>query len=341
MKLFLAIVSMLILQAPQWTSQTSGVGARLRGASAVSDRVAWASGSGSTVLRTSDGGVTWKKLTVSTDQLDFRDIDAVDERAAYVLSIGNGPASRIFKTTDAGATWSLQFKNEDPKAFYDAMSFWDRDHGIVIGDSIDGQFCIMATENGGRVWQRVPASSLPPALANEGAFAASGTNIAVFGQSHAWIGTGAAAKARVLRTTDRGRTWKISETPLLAGPSAGIFSVAFRDEQHGVVVGGDYKKENEAVDNLAVTDDGGATWTLVKGLSGFRSAVAYVPGTTALVAIGPSGADYSTDDGRTWTRLEGPGFDTLSFARVPGNGQVVGWGAGIRGSLGELIFERR
>jgi len=316
MKLLLVIVALLTWQTPHWTPQTSGVEARLRGVSAVSVRVAWASGSGSTVLRTADGGATWQKLFVTKDQLDFRDIDAVDARTAYVLSIGNGPASRIYKTTDAGSTWALQFKNEDARAFYDAMSFWDRDHGIVIGDSIDGQFCIMTTENGGRVWQRVPASSLPRALENEGAFAASGTNIAVFGQGHAWIGTGAAAKARVLRTTDRGRTWKISETPLVAGPSAGIFSVAFRDARHGVVVGGDYKKENDAIDNLAVTDDGGAIWTLMKGLSGFRSAVAYVPGTKTLVAVGPSGTDYSTDEAKTWIRIEGPGFDTLSLTRA-------------------------
>src|SRR6267142_4126283 len=334
MKLLLAIVTTLMLQSPHWTLQKSGVTSRLRGVSAVSGRVAWASGSGSTVLRTADGGATWQKLTVTTDQLDFRDIDAIDERTAYLLSIGNGPASRIYKTTDAGTTWTLQFKNEDPKAFYDAMSFWDADHGIVIGDSIDGQFCIMTTENGGRVWKQVPASALPPALENEGAFAASGTNIAVFGKGHAWIGTGAAAKARVLRTSDRGRTWKISATPLLAGPAAGIFSVAFRNAQHGVVVGGDYKKEEDAVDNFAVTSDGGATWTHMKGLSGFRSAVAYVPASTALVAVGPSGTDYSTDDGRNWIRLEGPGFDTLSFART--KGRSVGWAAGASGRLGEL-----
>jgi photosystem II stability/assembly factor-like uncharacterized protein len=338
MKLLLAIAITLTLQSPHWTLQSSGVTSRLRGVSAVSERVAWASGSGSTVLRTNDGGATWQKLTVTTDQLDFRDIDAIDARTAYVLSIGNGPASRIYKTTDAGTTWTLQFKNEDPKAFYDATSFWDADHGIVIGDSIDGQFCIMTTDNGGRVWQRVPPSALPPALGNEGAFAASGTNIAVFGKGHAWIGTGAAAKARVLRTSDRGRTWKISETPVIAGPSAGIFSVAFRDAQHGVVVGGDYKKEEEAVDNLAMTSDGGVTWTIMKGLSGFRSAVAYVPGTLALVAVGPSGADYSTDDGRNWIRLEGQGFDTLSFARGSVNGRVIGWAAGARGSLGMLMF---
>lgn len=333
------LLALILLPAPHWTIQTSGVTARLRGVSTVNERVAWASGSGGTVLRTDDSGATWQKLIVTNDAVDFRDIDAIDSRTAYVLSIGNGPASRIYKTKDAGATWQLQFKNDDPRAFYDAMSFWDADHGVVIGDSVDGQFCILTTENGGRDWKRVPVSSLPAALENEGAFAASGTNIALFGKTHAWIGTGAARKARVLHTADRGRAWKISETPLIAGPSAGIFSVAFRDARHGVVVGGDYTREHEAVDNLAVTSDGGVTWRLVKGLSGFRSAVAYVPGakTPSLVAIGPTGTDYSTDDGQTWKQLAGPGFDTLSFAHG-GFGSGVGWAAGARGSIGKLVF---
>jgi len=340
----LLFITAVLLSVPQWTLQPSGVTVRLRGISAASDRVVWVSGADSTVLRTSDGGATWQKLTVISDpadSVDFRDIDAIDARTAYVLSIGNGPASRIYKTTDAGATWVLQFKNDDAKAFYDAMSFWDADHGIVMGDAIDGRFCIMSTEDGGRNWTRVPANALPPALANEGAFAASGTNIAVFGKSRAWIGTGAGAKARVLRTQDRGRTWAIADTPLIAGGSAGIFSIAFRDARHGVIVGGDYKKENEAVANLAVTSDGGVTWTLVNGLSGFRSAVAYVPGvpqrgkTPTLVAVGPSGADYSTDDGRTWRPIEGPGFDALSFAP----GTRTGFASGARGNLGRLAFD--
>ncbi len=329
----MVVVSLL---APRWTVQTSGVTARLRGVSAVSERVAWASGATSTVLRTTDGGTTWQKLTVTSDTLDFRDIDALDAQSAYALSIGNGPASRIYKTTDAGATWTMQFKSDDQKVFLDAMSFWDANNGIVFGDSVEGQLYILLTDNGGRTWTRVPPASLPPALEGEGAFAASGTNIAVFGKTHAWIGTGAGAKARVLRTTDRGRTWQVSDTPLAAAQSAGIFSIAFRDAQHGVVVGGDYRKEQEAGDNLAITSDGGATWKLVKGLSGFRSVVAYVPGTSkpALVALGPSGGDYSLDDGQTWSRIAGPGFDTFSFVpRKP-----TGWAAGANGALGKLVF---
>jgi photosystem II stability/assembly factor-like uncharacterized protein len=330
------IVVVYALAAPRWTVQTSGVTARLRGVSAVSERVVWASGSASTVLRTTNGGATWRKLKVTGDALDFRDIDAIDAQTAYVLSIGNGAASRIYKTTNSGATWTLQFQNKDPKAFLDAMSFWDANNGIVFGDSINGQFYILLTDNGGETWSRLAVSRLPLALENEGAFAASGTNIAVFGKTHAWIGTGAGAKARVLRSTDRGRSWEVADTPIAAGPSTGIFSIAFRDEKHGVVVGGDYSKEKEAVDNLAVTDDGGVTWKLVKGLSGFRSVVAYVPGakTPALVALGPSGGDYSLDDGQTWQPIEGPGFDTFSF--MPRN--ATGWGAGANGAIGKLVF---
>ncbi len=316
--------------------QTSGVTARLRGVSAVSEQVAWASGANSTGLRTVDGGTTWQRLTVTSETLDFRDIDAIDAQTAYMISIGNGPASRIYKTTDAGKTWTLQFKNEDPKAFLDAMSFWDANNGIVFGDSINGQFYILTTTNGGRDWSRIPPNNLPPALENEGAFAASGTNIAVFGKSHVWIGTGAGAKSRVLRTSDRGRTWQIADTPLASGPSSGIFSIAFRDAKHGVIAGGDYRKEQEAIDNLAVTSDGGVTWTLVKGLSGFRSVVTYIPGTKTLIALGPSGGDYSIDDGRTWTTIEGPGFHTFSFAP----GKQIGWGAGENGAIGRLAFEK-
>ena len=317
-----------------WTPQVSGVTARLRGVSAVSDRVAWASGAGGTVVRTADGGATWQKLLVpDADKLDFRDVDAVSETTAYILSIGPGPASRIYKTTDAGAHWELQFTNENPKAFFDAMAFWDAAHGLVIGDSVNGRFDILTTRDGGKTWARVAPESLPPALPNEGAFAGSGTNIAVSGRSDAWIGTGAAARCRVLRTRDGGATWTIAETPVAASASAGIFSVAFRDPRHGIAAGGDYRKEKDAVDNAAATADGGVTWTPIKGLSGFRSVVAHVPGSKgSWIAVGPSGSDLSDDDGRTWRPIDGAGYHTFSFVR----GGKAGWGAGERGAIGKL-----
>ena len=332
---FLAALGALILVAPVWTDQSSGVTARLRGVSAVSDRVAWASGGGGTVLRTGDGGATWQTLNIpGAEKLDFRDIDAVSEQTAYVLSIGSGEASRIYKTTDAGKTWTLQFTNTDPKAFFDAMAFWDANRGIAFSDSVDGQLIILRTTNGGTTWTRVPAAGLPPALEGEGAFAASGTNVTVAGRDHVWIGT---SKSRVLRSTDGGLTWSAATTPLATGDSAGIFSIDFRDTEHGIVVGGDYRKESEAIDNAAITNDGGRTWSAVKGLSGFRSVVSYLPGasTPTLVAVGPQSADQSADDARTWAPMSGAtGLHTFA---VPGRGRS-GWGAGEKGRIMRLAF---
>jgi len=321
---------------PHWQPQTSGVTARLRGVSATSDRVAWASGAGGTVIRTSDGGATWQPLGIpDTARLDFRDIDAVDERTAYALSIGAGQSSRIYRTTDAGASWTLQFTNDDPKAFFDAMAFWDAKRGLAISDSVDGRFVIITTADGGAHWTRVAPDALPQALPNEGAFAGSGTNIAVLGSNTAWIGTGASTISRVLRTTDGGRTWTIANTPLVTSASAGIFSVAFRDPRHGLVVGGDYRKELDATSVAATTEDGGVTWASASGLTGFRSVVAHLPGeNTSWIAVGPQGADVTEDDGRTWTKVEGAGYHAFSFAP----GTHIGWGVGESGRIAKLIW---
>src|SRR5687768_6954939 len=95
--------------APEWLSQSSGTTARLRGVSAVSATVAWASGGDGVYLKTTDGGATWKAATVSgAEALDFRDVEAFDADTAYLLSIGEGERSRIYKTTDGGRHWRLQ-----------------------------------------------------------------------------------------------------------------------------------------------------------------------------------------------------------------------------------------
>jgi len=328
--------------SPVWTKQDSNVSARLRGISAVSDNVAWASGSANTVLRTADGGANWKKIPLPEQMtaapLDFRDIDAIDEQTAYLLSIGESTASRIFKTTDSGAHWMLQYTNPDPKGFLDAMAFWDADNGLVIGDSIDGHLQLLITSDGGSSWTKVPDAALPPALPGEGAFSASGSNIAMIGVNDAWI----AMNARVLHTSDRGKTWSVSTTPIDSSESAGIFSITFRDSSHGVVVGGDYKNENAAINNVAITADGGKTWKLIreKGLTGYRSAVKYLPGGgKSMIAVGPTGADFSNDDGQTWTALSyaplNTGFDAISFVR----GHTTAWVSGNQGALAQLKFD--
>jgi photosystem II stability/assembly factor-like uncharacterized protein len=318
-----------------WTPQTSGTTERFRGVSAVSEKVAWASGNKGTVVRTVDSGATWAAVSPpDTASLDFRDIEAFDADTAYVLSIGTGDKSRIYKTTDGGKTWALQFTSADPKSFYDAIAFWDANTGLAFGDPVDGKFTVIRTMDGGRTWTPVPPANMPPAIEGEGAFAASGTCLVIEGRKNAWFGTGGAARARVFRSTDQGLTWAVADTPIMAGnASSGVFSLAFADARHGIAAGGDYRKERESGDNLAHTSDGGKTWSFIgtTRLRSFRSAVAFAPGTKGLglVATGPGGSDVSRDGGATWTALGEDGYHAFGFAR----GTAVGWAAGEQGRV--------
>jgi photosystem II stability/assembly factor-like uncharacterized protein len=314
----------------QWVVQPSGTNVRFRGVSAVNASVAWASGEKGTFARTVDGGATWHAGVVpGASALDFRDVDAFDAKTAYLLAIGPGEQSRIYKTSDGGERWTLQFTNSNPKAFFDAMAFWDRDNGIAVSDPVDGRFLIITTRDGGRTWKQMPAEGMPPALAGEGAFAASGTCITVQGKNNVWFGTGGAAQARVFHSTDRGQTWTVNTTPLASGrPPKGVFSIAFKDSKNGVIVGGDYEKEADSNGNAAVTRDGGRTWELITDArpAGYRSCVVYVPETNAptLVAVGPKGADYSLDNGRSWSSISQQGFHSVSFAGATNAGWAVG-----------------
>lgn len=334
--ILIALVFPLSLETTEsgWQKQNSGTTVRLRGVSAVNASVAWASGQGGSYTRTIDGGRTWRSAVVpGAETLDFRDVDAFDANTAYLLAIGEGDKSRIYKTKDGGASWSLQFRNENPAAFFDAMAFWDRDHGIAMSDPVSGRFLIITTSDGGRTWKPTPSEGMPKALEGEGGFAASGTCITVQDRSNVWFGTGGPNGARVFRSADRGRTWKVATAPLASGRAAGVFSLTFWNARHGVAVGGDYAKERDSMGNVATSNDGGRTWKAI-GVSrpaGYRSGVAQVPGESVptLIAVGPSGTDYSLDGGRTWRPISGEGFHAVSFAGT----REAGWAVGENGAI--------
>jgi photosystem II stability/assembly factor-like uncharacterized protein len=328
-----------------WQPLEGGTTASFRGLSAVDENVVWVSGTGGTWGRSDDGGVTWQMRVVpGAEELDFRDVDAFDATMAYLMSAGPGEASRIFKTTDGGETWELQHTNTAPDGFFDGMAFWTPERGLVYGDPVDARFVVLGTADGGATWSRVPAGGMPPALEGEAGFAASGSGLAVAPGGHAWFGTGG-PEARVFRSSDYGQSWTVASTPLRAGAgSSGIFSLAFHDTFHGVAVGGDYTLPEETAGNAARTTDGGLTWTAIEGSppGGYRSAVAYAPGTDGrtLIAMGTNGSDVSLDGGGAWSRLSHDGFNAVDFVDRPpvafGSGPCAAWAAGPEGTLARL-----
>jgi photosystem II stability/assembly factor-like uncharacterized protein len=342
------------IQQPKLTPQQSGTTQLLIAVSPVNSRVVWAAGSGGTFVLTTNGGETWKAGVVpGAENLQFRDVQGVNEKVAYLMSIGNNTTDfRIYKTTDSGETWTIQFTNETANAFYDCFAFWTPRRGVAHSDSVNGVFPDLRTTDG-TTWDSISAN-MPAALPGEASFSASGTCAATQGGRNAWIATGGSTLARILATRDGGNTWNAYKTPLVSSPSAGAISVAFRNPWMGIVGGGDLANNNSA--ETATSRDGGRTWILTNKppLKGAVFCLAYVGGvhhgddaardqkfghavvitTEAAPSFKTGAAAWTPDEGRTWFKLPGvSGYWAVAFADPK-----AGWFVGNGGRILKISF---
>lgn len=343
------------IHQPTLTPQNSGTNQLLIAVSPVNSRVVWAGGTGGTYVVTTDGGAHWKSAVVpGAEALQFRDVYAVNDKVAYLLSIGNNTTDfRIYKTENGGASWKIEFTNQNPLAFYDCFAFWDPRRGLAHSDSGNGIFPELRTTNG-TTWESI-ADVMPPALSGEASFAASGTCITTQGGQNAWIATGGASVARILATRDGGDTWNAYDTPLVSSPSAGGISVAFRNPWNGIVGGGDLASNSSA--DAATSDDGGMTWTLTNKppVQGAIFCLSYVNGgghghapeegdaefDRTVVITAETAPDFSSgsaawtpDEGQTWFALPtASGYWAVAFATPK-----AGWFVGNNGQILKISF---
>jgi photosystem II stability/assembly factor-like uncharacterized protein len=286
------------------------------------------SGSKGTYATSTDRGVTWRlNAPPEGKALDFRGMAALGPRTVILMSAGDGPAgqAKLFRTADAGKSWTLAFETRLPGSFLDAVSFRDARNGFVLGDPIDGRWFLLRTRDGGRTWKRLAG---PPVQEGEAAFAASNSALFLGPGREVWIVSGGLAKGRVHRSADDGKHWTVSDTPLVASQTAGLFGGLALGRGRALVVGGDYKDELAPGPSIAIGD---GAWILPahKGAPRLLEGVARLDART-LIAVGPRGTSVSADAGRSWRQIDQEAFHAIACragtcVAAGGKGRVGVW----------------
>lgn len=332
--LLLALAPLSGLNAQTWVTQATGFTAVSRGLDeivAVDANIVWAkaydgSPDGAIVqefTRTTNGGTSWTPgvIDVGNALYEVNNIAPVDANTAWVSALipteGNGV---IFKTSDAGDSWVQQndggFQSTG-ESFINGVHFFNATNGVAYGDPVSGEFEIYTTSDGGDTWTLVPAANIPNPTAGE--YGYNGGN--VFIGSTGWLPTN---KGRILKTTDMGLTWTVTQAPLTDfGGTAQNGRLAFSDTSNGCLL-----KTAGTVVTFYTTTNGGATWSAATPFTGTQKLLSYVPGTLTIVAtsqVAPVGSSYSSNNGTTWTPI-----DTTAQRGVSTfvNGST-GWSAGF------------
>ena len=324
-KIFAAIICTMFihfLNAQSVKVLTTGTKTSLRGLSVITDKIIWASGSNGMVVKSSDGGETWKWLTVKGfEKKDFRDIEAFNDSTAIIMAVDE-PAY-ILKTVDGGATWKTVYENNTKGMFLDAMDFADDKNGVVVGDPIDGHFFIAKTNNGGETWTEELINKRPIADTGEACFASSGTNIQMINKSKYLLVSGGKTAHLFINN-------KKINLPILQGEeSTGANSVAFSNKNNFIVVGGDFNKKDSVTKNCFITKNAGKTWTSSNiPPSGYRSCVKYIS-KKSWVTCGLNGVDFTQDNGSTFTRINDGNFHVCAVSKVKNEVFFAGTGGKI------------
>lgn len=298
-------------QATLTTTDLSGIS--IRAIEVINDSTVYFAANNGQVGITHNLGSTWALQTIKYGEKapSFRAI-AHTQDAVFIMSIESPALLYKWKNGEK----KLVYEDTHPDVFYDAMNFFDEKNGIALGDPLNGCFSILLTSDGGNTWEKLACEGLPKMIEGEAAYAASNTNISVV-DGQAWFVTGGAA-SRVWHSKDKGRSWEVFDTPIVqGGKMTGIYSVDFRDQNNGIIIGGDWDDKANNVANKAITNDGGKTWKLIADGAepGYKSCVRYVPNSEGLklIAVGSTGISYSKDGGATWSQINENGFYTFRF----------------------------
>ncbi|MCX6272062.1 MAG: immunoglobulin domain-containing protein [Bacteroidetes bacterium] len=251
------------------------------------------------LLRTTDGGVSWIPVTAPYPGCWNEMVFGLDANTAWMpLSDGINGGGKILKTNNGGLTWTHQSTAQfsAPYGWPHIVHFWNASDGVCIGDPNGGYHEIYTTNNGGSTWTRVPSSQIPFPLPNDGVT----SNYSVSGNT-IWFST---YSGRLFKSVNKGVSWTVYNTP-----SSNNFQVHFRDTNNGIISCVDYNSPTGA--RLYETINGGSTWNEVITTGDFYPYFfSWIPGTvnTCVSAGNPfndsTGMSFSLDGGHTWEKWD-------------------------------------
>jgi len=225
------------------------------------------------VLRSEDGGLTWKQTTLGVTPLDTVAFGDSRHGLAAGLQLGS-TRTPLIATDDGGKTWA----ERDSATSHDIAAIIFANPARVLAAGNGG---IRVSTDGGRTW--TATADEPNDYVVDVAFADARHAVA--------LGRGGG----VYYSSDSGETWMAVESGV--GADTMLSSVAFGDAQHGVAAGRDLSADTSV---LLTTADGGQTWTQADAVSQAICRVAFADAQHA-VAVGDSVILISADAGQTWT----------------------------------------
>ena len=290
----------------QWNKSLTGQTSLVDNMSLVKDTTLWIKDqTGESVSLSNNSGKSWitKKLPEVMINGGTGGFCAVSNTTAYMI-VSNADKG-VYKTTDGGDTWTKQstgFTASSP--WPDFVYFWNGNDGVCVGDaSGDVNFEIYTTSNGGEQWNSVNVSNIPQ-VRNEYTF---GSNMyfRVHGNTLYFL----TSTSRIFKTSDKGLTWTVINTPL-NGFDINNVSFDFKDDLHGLI--SYYSSSTGSL--LYSTSDGGANWIPINTSDFFENLFYNETIGTYFSTHANYGLSYSKDDGQTWTIH--PTFSNIGLSAV-------------------------
>jgi photosystem II stability/assembly factor-like uncharacterized protein len=287
----------------RWDVQPTGVNDDLTTVYFVNENLGFAAGKNNTIIRTTDGGKTWKRLLERReggpeyDQLIF-----INEKEGWLRE-----HDALLHTTDSGDTWQAAAKLSRQMDYgYGA--------GSAVGSSwfqLDPEHTgvgLYRTDDGGKIWQKageVPENSYQ--------------DLFFFDAKHGWV-VGRYLKKSIAYTTDGGATW----TGITQEVSETTNKIRFASPTTGWAFG----KNGSFV---LASSDGGKTWKQQPtGLPDYRPPVDISVLSERQVFICTTEAVLSTSNGSdSWKVIGNFRSETISALSFPDSSH--GWVVGIKG----------